>query len=127
MRTKETFDWKKEKANYRKIEKEEGVIMEEWRKEMKWWGKEGREGQVPTGYVIPKEKDTNKMRPIVSYAKHPWKVALNTTARIVAFLLKRIGLDNTVIWRTMDVKEIEKELNEWSRNHDKVSVLVGDI
>eukprot|EP00026_Physarum_polycephalum_P003471 Phypoly_transcript_03483.p1 GENE.Phypoly_transcript_03483~~Phypoly_transcript_03483.p1 ORF type:complete len:357 (-),score=31.02 Phypoly_transcript_03483:258-1328(-) len=67
------------------------------------------------------------MRPIVSYAKHPWRTALNTTARLVTFLLKRVGLDETVIWRTMDVKKIVEELNEWSSEKDETVMMVGDI
>lgn len=126
-KVKGIFDWKEKEANYEKVEIQEGEIIKKWRKEMGWWGKEEKEGEVPKGYAVPKEKDTEKMRPIVSYAKHPWRVALNTTARIIAFLLKKVGVDETVVWKTMDVKGIVRELGEWVGEKEETSMMVGDI
>jgi hypothetical protein len=121
------FDWKGKDANYEKIKTGKEEILKGWEKEMGWWGVGDSGGEIPVGYAIPKEKDVEKMRPIVSYAKHPWKTALNTTARMVAFLLKRIGLDETVIWRTMDVKGIVEELNGWCEKEDETRMMIGDI
>lgn len=67
---------------------EENEIMEKWKKEMKWWGKEEMGGGVAKGYVVLKKKDVEKMRPIMSYSNHLWKVALNTTAKMICFLMK---------------------------------------
>jgi hypothetical protein len=123
-KVKGIFDWKGKEVNYERVKMKGEEVMKGWREEMKWWRKEEEGGEIPVGYAVPKEKDIEKMRPIVSYAKHPWKIALNTTAQIIVFLLRRMGLDETVIWRMMDVKKIVGELNEWS---GETRMMVGDI
>ena len=61
------------------------------------------------GYIISKEKNTEKVRPIVSYAGHLWRVALNMTAQIIAFLLKCTRMDKTVVWDVFEVEKIVRE------------------
>lgn len=126
-KVKGIYDWKEKEANYERVTVKKEELLKKWRGEMKWWGKEEKEREIPNGYAVLKEKDPEKMRPIVSYAKHPWKTALNTTARMIAFMLKRVGLDETVVWRTIDVKKMVGELNDWCEEKEGVMMMVGDI
>ena len=48
------------------------------------------DGAIPYGYLMPKSKDLNKSRPVVSYFKHPQKRKLNFAGRALMWLLHRL-------------------------------------
>ena len=64
--------------------------------------------QLPYGYIIPKNKDKNKYRPVVSYFHHKYKKLLNTTSRGIAGMLKLISKNskNCVLWKTGDLHNV---------------------
>lgn len=49
---------------------------------------EGDDSNLPTGYILPKNKDIKKTRPIVSYFKHPFKRVLNSAGRALLHILE---------------------------------------
>ena len=57
---------------------------------------------IPYSYVLFKNKDDNRRRPIVSYYHHPLKKSFNYTSRALAFILKNAKLDAFTLWRTKD-------------------------
>lgn len=126
LRVKELFDWSKN-GNYEIAELTEMEIRQKWRKEMKWWGREDQEGEIPVAYALPKEKDIRKMRPIVSYKKHPWKGTLNMAARLIFFMIKKVRMDETIIWKTNDLKRMVEDLNKWVKNDEEVVNFTADI
>ena len=44
--------------------------------------------QIPYSYILFKNKDDNRCRPLVSYYNHPLKRTLNMTSRALAYVLK---------------------------------------
>jgi hypothetical protein len=52
--------------------------------------------------VLPKEKDKQKMRPLVSYYHHPWKRIFNASCRAILFLLAQLRVFHLNLFRTQD-------------------------
>lgn len=48
-----------------------------------------RKGKLDYAYLLPKNKDLTRDRPIVSYTHHPLKRLFNIAARALAFIVKR--------------------------------------
>ena len=68
-------------------------------------------GSIPYAYILPKNKDVYKFRPVVSYFSHPFKKLFNLSARAISALLKLI--DNNyhfILWKTGDLKDRLKNL-----------------
>ena len=91
------YDWKSEKANYKQHEESTGAILKRWRTFYKDNGFEKifkiRYGSLPWAYAFPKNKDDpnfDKMRPIVSYASHPFSTGFNQASRVLNFMLLRL-------------------------------------
>ena len=57
---------------------------------------------IPYSYILFKNKDDNRRRPIVSYYNHPLKKSFNYTSRALSFILKHASLDAFTLWRTRD-------------------------
>ena len=126
-----TFNWKREGASYELSNLTAADILKKWMLfDTKLEGdffKMKNGGSLLYGYVLPKDKDIEKIRPIVSYAGHPWKHVLNLVTRVIMFLMWKAKVDN-VLWGTMDLKEAVKQVEDWaSEKNEVVLMLVGDI
>ena len=92
-----------------------------------------KNGQIPYGYVIPKDKDKNKYRPVVSYYNHKYKKLLNTVSRGVAGMLKMIDDEkHCILWKTGDLHKIMNEkitklLGNSSKNNKYIKIRSYDI
>ena len=49
---------------------------------------------IPYCYTLPKAKDFNRFRPIVSYYNHPLKTLYNYTSRALMFILKKAPIQS---------------------------------
>ena len=123
----ETFDWTKWRANYQRVKILEKQILKRWEKENQkrkrkfTWKKDCG---IPYCYGLPKEKDVKKLRPIVSYSKHPMKRQLHYIGRVILFLLKQCKVESLTLWKIDDIdKEIDrinKIIKDWIANEDLV-------
>lgn len=131
QKTLKTFDWKDKAASYKEVTQSKSVILDTWRRldtGDDYFFSMKKTGDLPYGYVIPKEKDINKMRPIVSYYHHPWKHVLNVAARALTFLMKAAKVDQYVLWQTFDLRRRVKEIDDWaSGKNEEVLMIGGDI
>jgi hypothetical protein len=92
--------------------------MKNWKKnledilkniETKKRAKYRKNGRLPYAYVLPKNKDISRCRPVVSYYNHPHKRLLNLCSRAVAGMLKRIESSHCILWKTGDLLERMRE------------------
>ena len=58
---------------------------------------------IPYCYTLPKAKDFNRFRPIVSYYNHPLKDLYNYTSRALMFILKKSPIQSFTLWKTTDL------------------------
>ena len=86
---------------------------------------------VPYAYVLPKFKDIERMRPIVSYYNHPLKKSLNLASRALACVLKNADLDDFILWKTQDlnneIRKINLKLRGQHGNNTKILPFCADI
>lgn len=111
------------------------AILKRWRRTHvhNKWQKFGRfaKWKLPYAYALPKNKDLNKTRPIVSYATHPMRVMLRRASRALKRLLddKHVKDLHFNMNKTGDfvsrITQIENQLK--SNGFDKVMVVAGDI
>ena len=119
----DTFDWTKWRANYQRVQLTEDQILKKWKKDnrkrekkMTWSDK----GSLPYCYGIPKEKDIEKMRPIISYTHHPLRRQFNKVGRVLLFMLKKSKIESLTLWRIDDVEKELMKLNEIIKDWRKV-------
>ena len=86
-------------------------------------------GDIPYSYVLPKFKDIERMRPIVSYKKHPLRKVFNIAARALTFLLKSCtDIQHLTLWETNHLlPQIEKMTDQWMDKKFKYLLITGDI
>jgi len=131
----ETFKCNGTQDSYIKIDTTEDKLLNEWHNFYKqnlqnigmYFNKKGR---IPYGYILPKFKDLNKTRPIVSYYYHPLRRILNLFARALTFLLKTCTVvKHLTIWNTDAlIANIQLQTNGWmERNNHQYDIITGDI
>jgi len=132
--TWKTFKYGGENDTYILVEKTEEEILRDWRQFHKeHLGKTGsfnRKGKLPYGYILPKFKDLNKTRPIVSYYYHPLRRLLNIFARALTFLLKSCTeVRHLTIWTTDALMQnIKHQTEEWMADNEcEYAMVTGDI
>ena len=47
---------------------------------------------IPEPYILPKNKDILRYRPITPYTNHPLSSSLNIASRALAFVMRQSGL-----------------------------------
>jgi hypothetical protein len=65
--------------------------------------KEPDQYPTPLSYILPKNKNVLKDRPIVSYATHRLKKLLNTCSRAILFCLQQSPIHQYTLWKTHDL------------------------
>jgi hypothetical protein len=95
-------------------------------KNVKSWKKDA---DLPYSYILLKNKDLNKSRPIVSYMHHGAKPLLNATARALYFLLEQIPPSSHFnMSRTMDFKSKFMTIaKRWEKAGHNVHFRSGDV
>lgn len=68
-----------------------------------------KSARTPYAYILPKNKDVNRDRPVVSYYFHPYKKLLNICARGIMHMLKNVDDDNCILWKTHDILDVCNE------------------
>jgi len=87
--------------------------------------------ELPYSYCLLKNKDTTRVRPIVSYYHHPLKRTFNYASRALAFVIKQSGTKNFTLWKTGDLRaclmEIQRKLREKYGTNTRFLSLCADI
>ena len=87
-----------------------------------------KEHSIPYGYIIPKNKNVLKDRPVVSYFNHPFKRLLNLCARAFTGLLQNIQLKHCVLWKTGDLRKVlQEKIDSLTKNSKNLKVRAFDI
>jgi hypothetical protein len=130
-----TFNWSLWRANYRHVKQSEHTILnimknktQEWTVETMW----NKKGSLSYAYGLPKEKDLEKLRPIIAYTNHPLKKLLNCTGRCISYMLQICKCDGLTLWKTQEVGQkleiISKMTKEILYYEDlEVTMFVSDI
>lgn len=92
------------------------------------------DGNIPYAYVLFKNKDIKKKRPIVSYATHPLKKTLNITCRALNHMIQTITPDHamhcnmeTCVELKDRIKDFEtRKKNEYGKN-TRFAFIMGDV
>jgi hypothetical protein len=63
----------------------------------------GSKNRVPHAYVLRKNKDVTRLRPIVSYFHHPIKAVFNRASRALLYILHNSKANHFVLPRTQDL------------------------
>ncbi len=86
---------------------------------------------LPYVYLLPKQKDLDRWRPIMSYCHHPMRKVMNVAARALAFCLSRAPqcYRHFSLHRTMDVcREINRAYSALKTGDQTVVyAFVGDV
>jgi hypothetical protein len=108
------------------------VIKQEWQNifnKNHWKRFTSFNGSLPYAYVMPKNKDLEKIRPIVSYSVHPLRPMLRRASRALRYMLKEIphthfNLDrtDTFINDTLNIYKLFK-----NEGFEHVMAVAGDI
>jgi hypothetical protein len=121
-------------THYDKILTSEKQIMTSWKDTFlrERWAKFGffkTDSSLPYGYSMPKNKDINKNRPIVSYAVHPMKKMLNRAGRALQTILASIDpSQHFTLWKTLDfTTEIKLDVDAILDSYPDVVAYAGDI
>ena len=62
-------------------------------------------GSLPYAYIVPKDKDTSRYRPIISYVQAPHRQLLRTTARGLLFILQQLDCKHFSLWSAYKAKD----------------------
>ena len=131
---KETFKHDNDEDTYQKSDKKEENIIKEWetfyKEHLLKVGTFNKKGRLPYGYILPKFKDLNRTRPIVSYFHHPLKNILNIFARAITFLLKSCTeIKHLTIWTTDSLMaNIQMQTDGWMNKEEyRYRMITGDI
>lgn len=83
-------------------------------------------GTIPLAYIIPKNKDLKKYRPIISYANHSLKKLLKLASRGFSHILKNIkSVNHFNSTKTTDIMDFIKNIN-MKKNIQSI-LIKGDI
>lgn len=70
---------------------------------------------LPYSYSLVKNKDYNKLRPLISYCRHPYKNLQNIINCVLLFMLENCSWNHLTLFKTYSLvsrtREIEKALN----------------
>ena len=111
--TLKMFNWKNNDSYYKLCNMNQQDIFKIWIHEFHnceaatQLGNFNHKGYIPYAYAIPKDKDTSRFRPVVSYFKHPLKLIYNRAARGLLFILQYAEVGNMLIKCQDLIKKIE--------------------
>jgi hypothetical protein len=124
-------------ANYRVSGMSRASVIELWKVHGEKSGIPGTfdlKGELPYGYINPKDKDVTRFRPIVSFAAAPHRRQLNLCARGLYFILQQMPRSHYTLWNAWDsrkcILEASAELLAQDLNatmHSRIMATVADI
>jgi len=126
------YDYTKQTSNYKKATTDRNAILKQWQQKFESLknksdiGTFNKKGDIPLAYGIPKFKDFNRYRPIVSYSNHPLKRVFNRVSRGLMFLLEQIN-PPTVLFRIFELTKKIQEFAEKNKHVNKFYALTLDI
>ena len=89
---------------------------------------------LPYSYILFKNKDIKKIRPIVSYATHPLKHVLNITCRALNHMIQTINKDHalhcnmeTCIELKDRIKDFETRMKDLYGKRTRFAFFMGDV
>jgi len=130
QKTIDLFECKNDNSNYCVINEIEDDIKKLWEIEYKKcnidFGKIRLKGSIPYAYAIPKFKDFDRFRPIISYANHPLKNVYNIVSRGLMFLLEQFA-PKSVLFKIKDLLKNIKVFLESVQDNVDFYMLTFDI
>lgn len=123
----ENFKWIGGKKKYKRKMLHTQVIIAK----MKTFGKKypnisiNKNGVIPNAYILPKNKDVRKTRPIVSYSNHPIRNLLKVASRGLFHVLKHAPIKHFSITKTHSTMEFIKNID--LIDNGKNMLIKGDI
>ena len=112
------------------------VIVQTWYKQGVESGIPGTfdmKGEIPYGYINPKDKDVTRFRPIVSFAGAPHRRQLAFCARGLYFIMQEITEPHYTLWNAWDARdEILKaqarlSADNFTTNDGTIRAIVSDV
>jgi hypothetical protein len=84
---------------------------------------------IPRPYVLPKDKDITRMRPVVPYNNHPLKKSSNIISRALMFILIQFCPQSYTLFKTEDFKPILHQVNKVLENNPDLILVAksGDV
>ena len=84
---------------------------------------------VAVPYLLPKDKDPLRMRPIIPFSSHPLKQHSNIIARCLTFLLKNFAPPSFTLFTTQDFLQRVQQINRFVALNPqyKIHVRSGDV
>ena len=74
-------------------------------------------GSLPTPYVLPKNKDILRIRPITPYTHHPLQKSFNIVSRALSHIMERVGLASFTLRSQQDFTAMIEKANRWLARH----------
>ena len=115
-----------ENTSYSKSKHQPTVILDRWEtfydkhNYSKWYNYPrrvaGDDSSLPVSYVLPKNKDVKKDRPITSYYKHPFKRVFNAAGRALLHILDKTTETHFNMGNVSDLMEKIEKLNNLKTN-----------
>lgn len=88
-------------------------------------------GTIPYAYVVPKFKDLNRNRPLISYFNHPLKNVFQVTQRALMFLTKQWPARKFTLSKTGDfvtrIHDVETQLSTVFGEDTRMIPVLADI
>lgn len=117
-----------ENASYSKSKNTPSVILDRWERfydthnYSRWYQHPrrvaGDDSPLPVSYILPKNKDIEKDRPITSYFKHPFKRVFNSTGRALLHLLEKTTDQHFNMSNVNDLMTKVEKLNSITQGDD---------
>ena len=111
-----------ENKSYSKSKHKPSVILDRWEtfydkhNYSKWFSyprrKAGDDSRLPSSYILPKNKDIKKARPITSYFNHPFKRVFNAAGRGLLHILESTREEHFNMSNVSDLMNKVEKLNE---------------
>jgi len=121
------FKWIGNRKKYKRKLLHTQVIVSQ----MKTFGKKypniniNKNGVIPNAYILPKNKDIRKTRPIVSYSNHPIRNLLKIASRGLFHILKHAPIKHFTITKTHSTMDFIKNID--LLDNEKNILIKGDI
>ena len=84
---------------------------------------------IPEPYILPKNKDILRYRPITPYTNHPLSASLNIASRALAFVMRQSGLRSFTLHEPADLKRLVQAANKQLQDNPRLRVFprCGDV
>jgi len=100
-------------------------------KQKSWGLSRSKEKTLPYTYTLKKDKDTTRIRPLVSYRKHPYRRMFNVVARAINFITSSLKIKHCNIEKCTDIKTLLENFQNQAykkyRKHTRFAHKMGDI